>query len=85
MLESSKRMVMEIEDVAADITAELGRNRETIQSAHNKVRGEAPLHSSSLATNLLICRYQQVKTTAGNIEESNTVLRRMGGWFRNLS
>ena len=37
MLEDSKRMVMEIEDVASDIALELGRNRETIQSAHSKV------------------------------------------------
>ncbi|CAM9594337.1 unnamed protein product [Chrysoparadoxa australica] len=37
-LESSKRMVAEIEDVAMDITSELGRNRETIQSAHSKVK-----------------------------------------------
>ncbi len=38
MLEDGKEMVFEIEEVANDITQELGRNRETIKNAHRKVR-----------------------------------------------
>ncbi|KAG5185411.1 soluble NSF attachment protein receptor [Tribonema minus] len=38
MLANSKRTILEIEGVAGEITTELGRNRETIQSAHGKVR-----------------------------------------------
>jgi hypothetical protein len=37
MLANSKRMVLEIEDVAGEISTELGRNRETILAAHGKV------------------------------------------------
>ncbi len=40
MLEDGKGMVFEMEEVANDITQELGRNRETIKSAHRKVRDE---------------------------------------------
>ncbi len=38
MLDDGKGMVFEMEDVANDISLELGRNRETIKSAHGKVR-----------------------------------------------
>ncbi len=38
MLEDGKGMVFEMEEVANDITQDLSRNRETIKSAHGKVR-----------------------------------------------
>ena len=38
MLESGKRRILEIEQVGTEITTELARNREKIESAHSKVR-----------------------------------------------
>lgn len=37
-LEHARRVMAETEDVALEITSELGRNREKIQSAHGRVR-----------------------------------------------
>jgi len=37
-LENARRVMAETEDVALEITSELGRNREKIQSAHGRVR-----------------------------------------------
>jgi vesicle transport through interaction with t-SNAREs protein 1 len=37
-LENARRVMAETEDVALEITHELGRNRETIESAHGRVR-----------------------------------------------
>ena len=37
-LEHARRIMAETEDVAMEITSELGRNREKIQSAHGRVR-----------------------------------------------
>lgn len=42
-LENARRVMAETEDVALEITEELGRNRETIQSAHARVRGVTTL------------------------------------------
>eukprot|EP00611_Tribonema_gayanum_P015940 TRINITY_DN2785_c0_g1_i1.p1 TRINITY_DN2785_c0_g1~~TRINITY_DN2785_c0_g1_i1.p1 ORF type:complete len:180 (-),score=43.18 TRINITY_DN2785_c0_g1_i1:624-1163(-) len=38
MLAAAKGALLETEGVAGEVTAELGRNRETIQSAHSKVK-----------------------------------------------
>ena len=37
IIENATRTVAETEEVAIEITQELGRNREKIESAHNKV------------------------------------------------
>lgn len=42
-LEHARRVMAETEDVALEITEELGRNRETIESAHARVRGVTTL------------------------------------------
>mmetsp|Transcript_16613 Transcript_16613/g.24591 ORF Transcript_16613/g.24591 Transcript_16613/m.24591 type:complete len:220 (+) Transcript_16613:76-735(+) len=47
MLTNAKRSIFEIEDVAGDISLELGRNRETISSAHSKVREVSEMTSNA--------------------------------------
>lgn len=42
-LENARRIMSETEHVALEITEELGRNRETIESAHARVRGVSAL------------------------------------------
>lgn len=42
-LENAKRVMAETEDVALEITEELSRNRETIESAQSRVRGVSSL------------------------------------------
>jgi hypothetical protein len=42
-LENAKRIMAETEDVALEITEELARNRETIESTHSRVRGVSSL------------------------------------------
>mmetsp|Transcript_28756 Transcript_28756/g.43954 ORF Transcript_28756/g.43954 Transcript_28756/m.43954 type:complete len:230 (-) Transcript_28756:252-941(-) len=42
-LENARRIMAETEDVALEITDELSRNRETIESAHSRVRGVSSL------------------------------------------
>ena len=42
-LENAKRIMAETEDVALEITEELSRNRETIESAHSRVKGVSSL------------------------------------------
>eukprot|EP00558_Chaetoceros_sp_UNC1202_P007103 CAMPEP_0197245876 /NCGR_PEP_ID=MMETSP1429-20130617/10526_1 /TAXON_ID=49237 /ORGANISM="Chaetoceros sp., Strain UNC1202" /LENGTH=227 /DNA_ID=CAMNT_0042706449 /DNA_START=77 /DNA_END=763 /DNA_ORIENTATION=+ len=42
-LENAKRVMAETEGVALEITEELGRNRESIESAHSRVRGVSSL------------------------------------------
>lgn len=53
-LERSKQIMADTEMVAMEITEELGRNRETIESAHSRVRGVNSLsnHARRLLVNM---------------------------------
>eukprot|EP00553_Chaetoceros_curvisetus_P005986 CAMPEP_0204621936 /NCGR_PEP_ID=MMETSP0717-20131115/7594_1 /ASSEMBLY_ACC=CAM_ASM_000666 /TAXON_ID=230516 /ORGANISM="Chaetoceros curvisetus" /LENGTH=183 /DNA_ID=CAMNT_0051636501 /DNA_START=131 /DNA_END=682 /DNA_ORIENTATION=+ len=42
-LENARRVMADTEEVALEITEELSRNRETIESAHSRVRGVSSL------------------------------------------
>ena len=60
-LERSKQIMADTEMVAMEITEELGRNRETIQSAHSRVRGVNSLsnHARRILVNMTRRETQQ--------------------------